>query len=274
MIRLALLGRSVEASLSPPLHRAWLDAVGIDGRYDAFSLPDHTTGEELLRFMAARRLDGVNLTVPFKRRISHLLDDLDPEARRTGAVNTVYRREGRWFGANTDIAGFRAELAHVRGDPARLVLLGAGGAARAVLIACLPGVERLTLLNRTPARARELAAQLAPSLSLTVGMLEQLPAHARRATLVVNALAGPGACAIRGLAAPLTPGATWIDLNYWMDDPPHLDALRARGCRVGDGLRMLVVQGAEAFALFTGRAPPIERGFTVLERLRRRSRGA
>lgn len=255
MIELALLGDPVAHSLSPALHQAWLQEAGLQGRYRLVQVPAVEVREdpEALR----RRLapfQGVNLTVPLKELGARCADRLAPDAARTGACNTLVRTDAGWLGDNTDLEGFRRAVLDAGGRlDGVAVVLGAGGAARAVVGALLPSARRVVVLNRTPGRARALGGES--------GSLVDFEAVCSEADLVVVAVSGPGNEAIRSLSLDRLPvDALWMDLNYWCDDPPHREALQARGNPFDDGLAMLLHQGALAFERFTGVRPSLEVG--------------
>jgi shikimate dehydrogenase len=207
------------------------------------------------------------VTVPHKERVAALLDALSDEARATAAVNTIAQREGRLLGSNTDIDGFAGALREDGGfDPAgaRVCVLGAGGAARAVVYALLrDGAAGVTIANRTTARAQALRAAIAPDdprLSLAHGD----PSSATLASdLIVN-------CTTLGMAhsdaadrSPLPEvaiptGAFVFDVVANPLETPLLAAAHRRGCRTLGGLSMLVRQGAAAFTLWTGRPAPLD----------------
>lgn len=257
-------GHPVRHSLSPKLHNRAFAAAGINAVYVAFDvhpaqLPAAVTGARALG------LTGWNLTLPHKQAILKHLDLIDPLAGRIGAVNTVRLREGRLEGFNTDAAGFLQPLRKRTGfDPKRChaVLLGAGGAARAVAFALADaGAACLTILNRTPTRAAALAADLSAHLKhlrVITGELEEPIGGSvlSGADLVVQ-------CTSRGLAgeAPvavrwedLKPSAVVADLVYGRDPGAFLAAAAEAGLTTHAGSWMLVGQAAEAFRLWTGTA--------------------
>lgn len=257
-----VLGDPVEHSLSPAMHNAAFAAVGLPHVYLRFRVPAALL-PAAVRDAKALRMGGLNLTVPLKEAILPLLDALTPEAARIGAVNTVvFARDGRSVGDNTDGRGFLAALrgrVRVRGGHA--VIIGAGGAARAVATALgQGGCARITIANRTPARGARLAERLArlgtPTAAISLAALE--PGEVLEdATLVVNAtplgLAGAGP-RLRYAASP--PGCAFVELVYAARPTPFLaGAARARRTTLG-GAHMLLHQGALAFEAWTGRRAP------------------
>jgi shikimate dehydrogenase len=192
-----------------------------------------------------------------------LIDEVSPLARRAGAVNVVVNRHGRLSGDNTDVYGFATSLEaacpDARSRPA--LILGAGGAARAVVLALeAMDVARVTVANRNPARAEQLAADLAP-ISLRLVALDEptMRQELERTALLINATslgwhAGETPLPL-DLLPLLAPNCFVIDLTY--RDTDLLLAARTRGLRTLDGLAMLVHQGARALELWTGQEAPL-----------------
>lgn len=256
-----LVGHPVRHSLSPAMYNTLFDRFDIDAVYLAFDVrPDQA--EKVADFIRVMGLDGVNLTVPFKETVLPYIDNTTAAASEAGAVNVVTHIDNTLTGYNTDGEGFVRSLAEEGGpDPTGLhaVVLGAGGAARAVASGLLDrGAQRITILNRSPDRAQQAAEAITrgfpgadiDTAALTAANFSRLAPSAR---LVVNCTSGPAA----GLISTFTPadlpaGASWVDINYWMDDPPAEDKCRQAGIRFHDGLGMLAHQGALAFELFTG----------------------
>ena len=218
---------------------------------------------------------GANVTVPHKEAVFEAVDQLDPTAAAVGAVNTVVARDGRLTGYNTDVGGFLRALTHdARFDPAaaRVLLLGAGGAARAVVVTLAQaGAAHVTVANRTLARA-ETVAELASSHGLSAQSIP-LDGQALRETgatwdLIVNTTSiGMWHSAAENqspMAASLIPsGALVYDLVYNPPITPLLEAALAAGTRTLSGLSMLVYQGAESFTLWTGMEAPVEEMMTA-----------
>lgn len=252
-----LVGHPVHHSLSPAMHNELFRRKRIDALYVALDVrPEDADGvAAAVRTLA---LAGVNLTVPFKEAVVPGLDRLSPAARAAGAVNVVVRDGADLVGHNTDGEGYlralREELG-VEAEGRRAIVLGAGGAGRAVAAALLgAGAAGVALLNRTGARAEAAAERLAAEGGEVVaGTLEEFGHHAPGADLVVNCTSAAGAGAVAALdVRGLRPGSVWTDANYWMADPPQLVACAARGVRIQRGIGMLIHQGAGSFQLFTG----------------------
>ncbi len=276
-IRFGVIGWPLGHTLSPVFQQAALDALGISAAYDAVPTPPDDLEA---RLNAARRGEwrGLNVTIPHKVRVAELVDRRTPAAERLGAVNTVDAAAGRLVGDNTDALGFaRALTEHGAFDPAgkRAVLLGAGGAGRAVAWAlCDLGVEHLTLANRRPERAEALAAALhGQALGVTFCSLEDplLRRELCAAALLVNATSlgmagGPAPLALPLPASGLHDGLFVCDIVYRPAETPLLAHARSIGCRVLGGLEMLVLQGAASLERWLGRPAPVP---TMMEAARR-----
>lgn len=252
--RLVLLGHPVTHSLSPVFHNAALRAAGLALRYTALDvLPD-----ALPRVLDALRQEGAagNVTIPHKRAVALACGHVTAVARRTGAVNTFWIEGGALCGDNTDVAGFGAAVERLLGAapgslwPRRIALLGAGGAARAVLAAAeLHGGVTVDVHARTPAHAAALAGEFACA---SVRRGDPAP----DAGLVVNATPMGMADDAHPLPIDAIPeGAAVLDLVYRPGETTWVRAARARGHVAADGIEMLLEQGALAFERFTGRAP-------------------
>jgi len=256
-----IIGDPVDHSRSPAMHNAAFAALGLDWVYAPFHVAPADVGDAV-RAIRALGLKGVNVTVPHKEAVLPHLDALSPLARQVGAVNTIVNRAGRLYGDNTDVDGFLRALprgCRLRGR--HVVVIGAGGAARAVLAALgRARVGRVTLANRTLARAQTLARRWRGTVTVTAVGLEALRQgrHLADAALVVNTTsAGLRSGQFPPLAYAATPRhCLFFDLLYG-----HASAFlhRARRARrpARDGQEMLVQQGACAFTLWSGRRAPI-----------------
>lgn len=256
--RAAVLGRPIAHSLSPVLHRAAYVELGMDWAYDAIDTDVPGLPARLDELAPSHA--GLSLTMPLKQAVLPLLDELTEDARRVGAVNTVLYDGPRRLGANTDVTGVQAALDELGVDAtgAPVALLGAGGAARAVLVA-LAGyaVSQVTVVVRNPARADGLRT-LAETLDLDLTVRDWAPGVLAGHGMVISAV--PATPALGDL---LDEGVGWpagtalFDLVYapW---PTALAAVaRAAGAPVIGGLPMLVAQAGEQVRLMTGRAAPV-----------------
>jgi shikimate dehydrogenase len=257
-----VVGWPVSHSRSPRLHGYWLERHGIDGAYLPFAVRPENLASAL-RAVPMLGLRGVNVTLPHKEAAFAVVDRASEAARRIGAVNTItVDAEGRLEGSNTDGYGFLAHLTASAPDyrPAEgpALLLGAGGAARAIAVALLDaGVPELRLANRNPRRAAELAAALGPAVTL-VDWEDREEALADVALLVNSTTLGmAGQPALDIDLAALPRGAVVDDIVYVPLETPLLAAARARGNRVVDGIGMLLHQARPGFAAWFGVEPEV-----------------
>jgi shikimate dehydrogenase len=257
---LALLGDPVRYSLSPVIQNAAFELAGMDGVYVAVRChPD-----DLVGFMRglARAGGGGNITLPHKEKAASLVDVPSEAVRRTGACNTFWGDEkGSVHGDNTDVAGFRGALKGFIGDASgmQVLLLGAGGAARAALMGLLEeGVDEVVLLNRTGDRSRAVARRIGgPRARVASGITEVQDGSF---DLVVNSTSlglSPSDPLPLDLEAMSRVGAV-MDLVYGSQHTPFVRAALERGIRAIDGSEMLVHQGAASFERWWGEAAPVE----------------
>jgi shikimate dehydrogenase len=262
--RAAVLGRPIAHSLSPVLHRAAYAALGLtDWRYDPVECAEPELGEFLGRL--GPEWIGLSLTMPLKRTVLTLADEVSPLAREVGAANTLLlRRRGRpagrggWRADNTDVAGIATALREAGvGAPTRAVLLGAGGTAQAALAALRDlGVLRPTVLVRDPARAGDLAAA-GQRLGVRPAIRGWADVRAAADAELVVSTVPPGA-ADPLAALPWSPATTVLDVVYVPWPTPLAAAAAAAGCRVVSGLAMLLHQAAAQVRLMTGQDPPVD----------------
>lgn len=257
-MRLVLLGQPVAHSLSPAMQNAALARAGLDVRYEALDVPADALASTLAR-LAAEPAYG-NVTIPHKEAVYELAARRTDSAERVGAVNTFWFERGDLVGDNTDVAGFDALVRSVLGETprgARLAVIGAGGAARAVCAAAVAWPARtVSIWSRRSARALEVAARFGHPVTAH----ESLSSAIRGAELVVNATPlglRPGDPFPVDLEL-LRPDAVLIDLVYHRGGTPWVRAARARGYLASDGSEMLVAQGAEAFERWFGFRPDVE----------------
>jgi shikimate dehydrogenase len=249
------------------MHNAAFEALKMDWRYGALPVPPEGLAQAV-RGLRGQGYRGANVTIPYKEAVLGLMDELSEAARGIGAVNTiVVRPDGRLVGENTDWLGFLHPLDRrgfdLRGR--RVLLLGAGGAARGVDYALgQREAGEVAIWNRTPGRARELAAHLSgafPGMTVTVGQ-DIGGLLGSNTSLVVNTTAAgmwPGEEESpwpEGLAFPAE--ALCYDLVYRPERTRFMRQAEGGGCTTQGGLEMLVIQGALAFELWTGQKPPVE----------------
>ena len=262
---LVLLGHPVSHSLSPRFQQAALSAAGLGVQYTACDLPPAQLAQ-LLRDLARRNAAG-NVTIPHKESVFALCAQRTELAARVGAVNTFWcDGNGALVGHNTDVAGATAAIRKVLGTtvgPRRVALLGGGGSAASVMVALetWPDAE-VRICARTPSRAQSLASR-----TKLRALVESSPAVAvRDADLVINATPiGLSSDEQPVDADLLAPSAVVLDLVYRSGETPWVLACRARGHRAEDGLRMLVEQGAAAFACWFGTPPDRDAMWDALE---------
>ncbi len=252
--RYAVFGNPIAHTLSPRIHAAFAAQTGQSLTYEALLAPVDGFPEAVAAFSRSGGR-GANVTVPFKEQAHALCDQLSPRAGAAGAVNTLMFEGDAVFGDNTDGVGLVNDLiGRLTLEGKRILLLGAGGAARGVVLPLLQQrpVE-LFIANRTQAKAEELAARFSMSGAVRGGGYEAL--EGRRFDLVINATAA----SLSGDLPPLpvgvfAPGAQAYDMRYGRDTP-FLAYARGEGARGSDGLGMLVEQAAEAFFLWRGVRP-------------------
>ncbi len=264
-----VIGDPIAQSKSPAIHGFWLEHLGLAGEYRA----THVTSAGLGDYIAARRRDpdwrGCNVTMPHKQAVIALIDRLDPLAARVGAVNTIVPEHGELVGYNTDVPGFLEPLQPMLGQThlfrmARV--LGAGGAARAIVAALSDAGFVVVLAARDPAKARALLDEIDPAGEHHVAPLGHFAASTDFAfddregcfDLIVNATAlgmvGQDELAFDLSHAP--PRAVFYDIVTSPLDTAFLQAARAAGFRTVDGLAMLIGQADHAFRRFFGVQPP------------------
>jgi shikimate dehydrogenase len=261
-----IFGYPIGHSLSPLMHNTAFAHHGLDALYLPFAV--HPTHLEIaVKSIVALHIRGVNVTIPHKQAVMPWLDDVSPEARLIGAVNTIHLRDGQLHGYNTDGIGFLRALEEAGSEVAgrSVMLLGAGGAARAIAVQlCLSGIHRLYLANRTPTRAEELARFLKQNvphadISLVSMGASSLVAHLPHSDIVVNATSvgmHPGDPMVLP-STELGPRHLVCDIVYRPLHTPLLRAAQQQGARTVDGLGMLLHQGAKAFEIWTERAFPL-----------------
>ncbi len=258
-----VIGDPVEHSLSPALHNAALVDLGLDWAYVAFPVPTGR-GEGAVAAMADLGIRGLSVTMPHKAAAARACNRLTPVAQRLGVVNTVTNLGGGLVGDSTDGPGFLDALSDQGWTPEgkRCLVLGAGGAARAVVLALgEAGAGRVGVVGRRPERAAE-AAALAGGAG-AVGSVDS----AEEAELVVNAtpvgMAGvegdrPGDLPFGLEPKRLGPGQLVVDLIYAPATTTLLAEARSRGAETCNGLGMLIYQAARQLRIWTGRGPSIE----------------
>jgi shikimate dehydrogenase len=267
-----LIGWPLSHSMSPQLHQAALAALGLQGEYKLYEVPPFPEGQEamqdLLSHVRDGRISGLNVTIPHKQNVIPLLDELTHTAGTIGAVNTIFLRDYKLVGDNTDAPGFSGDLKNLmREERGNAVVLGSGGGARAVVYALMNGGWTVTVTDIIADKAQELASDLAPSarnkLSGELGAIpidKLLSVDFSGVNLIVN-------CSPVGMAPkvdsspwpaglPFPQNAAVYDLVYNPRETRLVCEARAAGLAAQTGLGMLIEQAALAFERWTGESPP------------------
>jgi len=246
-----IIGWPVARSLSPAIHNAAFAALGLDWTYVPLAVRPGAI-EEGMGLVHELGVEGANVTMPHKQTVIPFLERLEGDAQTLGAVNTIVREGSALVGFNTDGAGFLAAIRDEAAfDPSgkRALVLGAGGAARALAVALSTAGATVTVAARRPEQAAEVAA-------LAAGIATAPWGDAARADLVVNATPSRDGLPLDALA--FAAGMLAVDLIYLPPSTPFVLAARAAGATALDGLGMLVHQAALSFRLWTGRDAPID----------------
>ena len=261
-----IIGDPIEHTMSPVMHNAAFRKLGLDYVY----LPFHVRQEELgkaIDGMRALNIRGLNVTIPHKVSIIPLLDKLDSLAEKIGAINTIVNEDSVLTGYNTDATGFLQALLErrVRPEGKKVVILGAGGASRAISFILTERGANLFVLNRQLARAEDLAGRIAQVFSKNVSAQElneeNLKMALARADILINATSVgmvPDVAQTPVPAELLKSGLIVFDIVYNPIQTRLLKEAEAVGAKTIDGLEMLVWQGALAFEKWTGQKAPLD----------------
>jgi shikimate dehydrogenase len=253
-----VIGWPVAHSRSPKLHGAWLARYGINGEYRLLPVQPADLAATLRR-LPAKGFAGANLTIPHKEAALALCDVLHPSAERAKAVNTLEFRAGKIIGSNTDGIGFIANLRAHGVDPARgpALILGAGGAARAIGAALQDAGAAITFCNRTPERALQLAKEFPPASTLPWAQRETA---LKNFALLVNttSLGMANQPPLQMSLDNAAPDLTVADIVYVPLLTPLLSAAAARGLKPIEGLGMLLHQAAPGFQAWFGVQPVVD----------------
>lgn len=270
-----ILGYPIGHSFSPAMHNAAFHALGLDFVYVPFSVPPNRLSMAV-EAVRALGLVGVNVTIPHKQAVVPFLDEISEEARLIGAVNTIVHKDGRLLGDNTDGKGFLRALQEQTGFHAAgktVLILGAGGAARAVAVRlALSGVGRIFLANRSKERAEVLAALLRENTGVVAAVVPW-PGHEDGATvaatdilpvadlLVQTTPVGMSSQRDALVSLPLSafaPGQVVCDLIYNPAETLFMKRAAQSGAIVLNGIGMLLYQGVLSFQMWTGKTAPVE----------------
>lgn len=265
-----VFGHPVGHSLSPVMHNAAFDALGMDWCYVPFEVaPQALAGA--IRSLIPLGIVGVNLTIPHKEQALALVDEVDAQAMRVGAINTIHQDQGRLIGYNTDGAGFLRPLSELpmNLEGSQVVVLGAGGAAKGVAFALAEArAARIWIFNRTASRAESLARLVSEAPGLRTEVIpggwecEDMKRALEQAQLLVNATPiGMSPHDDQLVPVPeeaLHPDLMVYDLVYHPLKTGLLQLAESRGCRTMSGVKMLVYQGAVSFRIWTGVDAPAQ----------------
>lgn len=256
--RFAVVGDPVAHSLSPFIHGRWIAEAKLDGTYDRIHLQSDHAAQDI-RKLASEGWSGLNITLPHKLAALEAASEVSDEAKLVGAANTLALKDGGWSAHNTDVEGFAwaLRLATKGGDYFRrpVLVIGAGGAARAVMVHLARLGANITIANRTPANAIALRDAFAPDA--VVSTMEAITHNAAQVDLVINtASLGHSGAALPAL--PRGKGLPFLDISYGKAAAPVLAAARDSGWAAHDGLPMLVGQAAAAFRIWWGVEPDVE----------------
>lgn len=244
-------GQPVSHSLSPVIHNAWLEAAGLDGAYVAFAPKDAEGFDALLAAGRAGLVAGINVTAPFKEQAFAAADQVSAAARAVSSANILVFKDGKILADSSDGAGVLYALAEQAPDlqlkGATVVMLGAGGAARAACGALVEAGARVFILNRTRERAEALAADLGAGVEVA-----DSEAVLSKADLVINASSVRPETDLSSLPSK----AVVMDMTYRPVVTPFLQSAKAQGLTIVDGLAMLIGQAGTGFKAIYGQEPP------------------
>lgn len=266
-----IFGNPLKHTLSPAMQESAFQAVGKKGIYSVFELSP-ALFKKTLRKISPKVIQGFNVTVPYKQTVVSYVNALTDEARSVGAVNTVFRKNKKWVGTNTDVSGFLRSLKEEAGfvpSGKKVLILGAGGAARAVAYGLAKeGASKIFIVNRTMSKAKMLSNEFSKKFSRThfyySDMSPKFIGEAiSDADLVVNTTSlGLHEGDKSPLSKELIPKAgerkLFVDLIYHREKTTFLVNARQKGHSILNGLGMLLWQGAKAFELWTGQPAPVQ----------------
>lgn len=261
-----IIGSPLEHTLSPTIHNAAFDYLGLNWCYVPLPVEQGRL-VQAVEGIKALRFTGVNITMPFKTEIIHMLDEVAMFAESVGAVNTILIDKGKLIGYNTDGRGFYTALVRELGYEVKgrkVLVLGAGGASRSVTVSlALAGCESIVIVNRSPERSIELSEIIlksAPDIEVSwLSPEDNYDIVVAESDVIINAT--PLTTFNGDLRVPvslLNKNQLVCDLNYSLYQPPLLQEAEARGAQVLDGKGMLLYQAAAAFEIWTGLEAPVE----------------
>lgn len=260
---LGVIGDPISHSLSPLIHNGWLRDLQIDATYEAMHVP---AGElpQALKTLESREVHGLNVTLPHKHDALSVCAESTEAAAKIGAANTLtYISPGEWHADNTDAPGFLRALGQSNRKDEHVIILGAGGSARAIVFALTNKKTRVTILNRTVSKAADLTAELGDETT-EFGPISQYKEYIDSATIVVNTTS----MGYSGdtLSMPDGDGRIFFDISYGKIAAPQLKQAAENGWDVKDGLTMLVAQAAFSFESWFGVRPDFKKALERCER--------
>ena len=262
-----IIGYPIDHTLSPTIHNAAFKELDLDFIYVAFKVEKDRL-RETMEGMRALGIHGLNVTIPHKERVMPFLDEISPEAKIIGSVNTILNQSNSLIGYNTDgIGAIRAlEDNEVELNQKKVILLGAGGAAKSIAFHLSQKAKEIVILNRTLDRGKKLAESLRSKFYVDVswGQLskEAISNHLKKADILINATSvGMNPKLDETLLDPnwLSPEVCVFDMVYGPVETKLIRDAKKIGAKTIDGIDMLIYQGAMAFNIWTGKVPPIKR---------------
>lgn len=263
---LGVIGDPIAHSLSPLIHNGWIRDMGFDATYEAMHVPAGSF-DEALKTLEKRDILGVNVTLPHKTDALEAASDATVAARKIGAANTLtYQENGFWTADNTDAPGFIQALGPFNPDTDKVLILGAGGSARALVYALAKAQAKLRVLNRTVSKAEALRSELG-NKNTFAGPLSQYIEYIDSATIVINTTSMGHDD--RALELPAGRDRLFFDISYGKAAASQLNEAESKGWQTRDGLHMLIAQAALSFEVWFGEAPDqasaLRRGRIALE---------
>lgn len=253
-----VIGDPISQSLSPQMHTAAYEQIGCADKFK-FIAKKVSTGEleEVVNGARTQNIRGISCTLPHKESVIRLIDNIDPAARSIGAVNTIVNNEGVLTGFNTDIDGIVTPLQAITDlSDKKVLILGAGGAARSAIVGLLPICKSVSLVNRTEVKGRKLTLELGATFLSTVN-----PDNLSEFDVIVNTTPVGMTPVVEQSPLPgavFTPRQIVMDAIYNPAITRLLSDARSAGATVVTGIEMFVAQGARQFELYTGKAAPID----------------
>jgi shikimate dehydrogenase len=261
-----VIGDPIEHTLSPIMHNAAFNALNLDYVFLAFKVKPAEV-ENAMNGMRALSIRGLNVTMPHKNTVINYLDKLDPAAKTINSVNTILNREGKLFGFNTDGVGALKALRQNGVEPKgrKVLLLGAGGAARAIAFTMVKEADELAVLSRTVKQAKELANLLEKTVNKKIVAGSLLPSEIQHnlqdSDILINATSvgmKPNANDSPVVPKLLRPDLAVMDIVYNPIETKLAKDAKAAGAKVVSGVEMLIYQGAASFEIWTGKSAPVE----------------